>query len=460
MYGRSLRNLFFALDEPIDGPTYLKVGVSLMALKYIVDALVILWVAGIVWTPIDYLVPLVTLTGQKISRFPLPLNLFLLLWMLPFIWIGVTLSVRRTIDAGISPWTVVAFFIPLLNYVVMILLTRTPSKPRPADHGTSRHPSGDRGAAGPLRSTAFGAVAGAATGLAAAAIDLMLFRTYSGTLFLMTPFLIGMVSALVANSIEPRSRGELLTVGMIALGITGGLILLVALEGIVCVAMAIPVTLPLQLIGSVVGGLLSTRQTRPFIGLPMVLLLAPAGQFLDAITQRPELRTVTTSIEVNASPEAVWRHVVSFSDISAAPAWYFRTGLAYPLRARIEGSGVGAVRHCEFTTGAFIEPITAWDAPRRLAFNVAAQPPPLQEWSPYSAVYAPHLDGFFRTSRGEFRLVAIDGGRTRLEGTTWYSLDMRPVLYWNSIADAILHAVHRRVLEHVKAEAEGWSMQP
>jgi len=168
---------------------------------------------------------------------------------------------------------------------------------------------------------------------------------------------------------------------------------------------------------------------------------------------------VTTSIEVNAPPEAVWRHVVSFSDITAPPAWYFRTGLAYPLRARIDGSGIGAVRHCEFTTGAFIEPITAWDAPRRLAFDVAAQPAPLQEWSPYPAVYAPHLDGFFRTSRGEFRLVAIDGGRTRLEGTTWYSLDMQPATYWNSIADTVLHAVHRRVLEHVKAQAEEGSKQ-
>ena len=50
----------------------------------------------------------------------------------------------------------------------------------------------------------------------------------------------------------------------------------------------------------------------------------------------------------------------------------FKTGLAYPLRARLVGAGVGAVRHCEFTTGAFVEPITVWDAPHRLAFDVIA----------------------------------------------------------------------------------------
>jgi hypothetical protein len=43
------------------------------------------------------------------------------------------------------------------------------------------------------------------------------------------------------------------------------------------------------------------------------------------------------------------------------PVWIYGLGVAYPLRARIEGEGVGAVRHCEFTTGAFVEPITAWE---------------------------------------------------------------------------------------------------
>jgi hypothetical protein len=81
--------------------------------------------------------------------------------------------------------------------------------------------------------------------------------------------------------------------------------------------------------------------------------------------------------------------------------------------------------------------------------------PPLGEWSPYSRVHAPHLDGFFRTSHGEFRLVELAGGRTRLEGRTWYSLDMAPALYWTTIADTIVHAIHRRVLDHIKGEAEG-----
>lgn len=165
-------------------------------------------------------------------------------------------------------------------------------------------------------------------------------------------------------------------------------------------------------------------------------------------------RELYSAIVVDAAPAAVWEHVVSFAEIPTPPAWYFRAGLAYPVRARIEGSGVGAVRWCEFSTGAFREPITAWDEPERLAFDVTDQPPPLAEWSPYRDIYAPHVDGIFTTSRGEFRLVPLPGGRTRLEGRTWYSLRMQPLTYWTMISDAIIHRIHVRVLQHIKHEAE------
>ena len=44
----------------------------------------------------------------------------------------------------------------------------------------------------------------------------------------------------------------------------------------------------------------------------------------------------------------------------------------------IEGEGVGAVRHCVFSTGAFVEPITIWNEPRHLRFDVTAMPEPMR----------------------------------------------------------------------------------
>jgi hypothetical protein len=182
-----------------------------------------------------------------------------------------------------------------------------------------------------------------------------------------------------------------------------------------------------------------------------VLPLVAGGE---SLLVHPRECVVLSSVEIDAAPEVVWRHVVSFPDLPAERPWYFRWGIACPERARIVGQGVGATRYCEFTTGAFVEPITVWDEPRRLAFDVTEQPPPMFELSPYRHVHPPHLDGFLRSTQGEFLLIPLPQGRTRLEGRTWYTVDMFPQSYWTLWSDLLIHRIHLRVLEHVQRLAE------
>ena len=118
---------------------------------------------------------------------------------------------------------------------------------------------------------------------------------------------------------------------------------------------------------------------------------------------------------------------------------------------------MGAVRHCEFSTGPFVEPITAWEPPRRLAFAVTSQPPSMSELSPYKNVRAAHLEGYMTSKRGEFRLVALPNGRTRIEGSTWYTLSIFPEAYWTIFGEALLHSIHERVLGHIKNLSEAHS---
>jgi hypothetical protein len=124
------------------------------------------------------------------------------------------------------------------------------------------------------------------------------------------------------------------------------------------------------------------------------------------------------------------------------------------MGARIDGTGVGATRYCEFTTGRFVEPIRVWDPPSRLAFDVAEGPDPMFELSPYRHLHPPHLEGGFQSTRGEFRLVELPGGRTRLTGRTWYRLDIHPHAYWTVWTDWIIHRIHSRVLRHIQSLAE------
>jgi hypothetical protein len=167
----------------------------------------------------------------------------------------------------------------------------------------------------------------------------------------------------------------------------------------------------------------------------------------------PELRVVRTEVIIAAPPERVWQHVVSFPPLAQPDELLFRCGVAYPERAEIHGAGVGAVRHCVFSTGVFVEPIDVWDPPRRLHFQVTDQPEPMHEWSPYE-IHPPHLHNYLVSRRGQFLIEPLPDGRTRLEGTTWYTNRMWPAAYWGLWSDHIISTIHHRVLVHIQGLAE------
>ena len=290
--------------------------------------------------------------------------------------------------------------------------------------------------------------------LVAMGLELLKTWTYGFTIFVVAPVLIG---ALASWTVRPAS-------GMRAAGVGAGAILLatcsffaLGLEGALCILMALPLALPL----GALGGWLAYRANSPKAatgGVAMLLLLMPASLTWDA-RAIPPVFEVRSAIEIAASPEQVWKHVVSFSELPEPREWFFRAGLAYPRRAHIVGSGAGAVRYCEFSTGSFVEPVEIWNEPHLLRFRVTANPAPMHEWSPYAHVLPQHLHGYLISKQGEFRLTQMANGRTLLEGTTWYQHGLWPAEYWRWWPDAIIHRNHLRVLTHIRtlAEAEGLS---
>jgi len=231
------------------------------------------------------------------------------------------------------------------------------------------------------------------------------------------------------------------------------LFLLIGAEGVICIAMTVPIATPLALVGAAIAFQLK-RERKHLRRAGILLLLPPASLAWDMNAGMP-LFEVRSAIEINAPPETVWQNVVSFSELPEPQEWYFRTGLAYPRRAHIEGSGPGAIRYCEFSTGPFVEPIETWDPPRLLRFSVTENPAPMEEWSPYGKVTPRHLHGYLVSEKGQFRLTRLPGNRTLLEGTTWYRHGLRPAQYWRLWSDAIIHRIHLRVLNHIQALSEG-----
>jgi hypothetical protein len=445
----------------IDRGTYAVVGVLGFALKHNLDRLVASYVFGRPWGLFNYWEPL-----GKIGRIT---NLrsqdatfleTLLAFSLPFVWVGVVLTLKRLRSAGLPSPLVALFFVPFLNLLFFLLLCLLPertafetSPERPVRSSFSAFMPGNA-----LGSAALSLLFTVPPGIGIALIGTKLLVNYGWGLFVALPFTMGLAAALVYSSNGPRTLKGCVSVASLSIAVLGLVLLAIAVEGIFCLIMAIPIALPLAAFGGVCGYVVQKRRwlhdgTPAF--LSVLLVFVPGVQWAEhAAAIPPPTFEVRSSIEVNAPPERVWQKVVAFSEIPPPTEWMFRAGIAYPIRAEIVGSGPGAERHCIFSTGAFVEPIQVWDEPHQLKFSVTANPAPLEEWTPYAHIDPPHLHGFLVSNGGQFLLTPLPNGKTRLEGTTWYRHSLWPSSYWRLWSDAIIHRIHLRVLRHIRDEAE------
>jgi uncharacterized membrane protein YhaH (DUF805 family) len=446
---REWLSLWFTFDRPVSRRQYLLTGLLLAPVKYAGDLLLVWHGTGRPWYPQDYLNPASSLISQRLNGAPTTVLVLFGAWALPFLWIGVSMSMRRAMDAGRSAWLALLFFVPGVSYLFMAVMsvlptsTRIPAAaepPRPHEHKLPR--------------ALLAMAAGMALGLGMLTLSVYGLASYGIGLFLGTPFVIGAITAFLFNRSYPASERETQQVVLMTFCCIAGVLLVTAAEGAVCLLMAAPLGVLIGVMGAALGRRIALHDRGPLANAMLAVVMLPFAAAIDAGRPATPLREVRSSIVIDASPEVVWRSVIAFPPLPQPSELVFRAGIAYPKRAEIRGEGVGAVRYCIFSTGAFVEPITAWEPGRRLSFNVSEQPRPLHEWSPYAEIAPPHLDGYFRSRRGEFRLVGLPGGRTLLEGSTWYEMRLEPAGYWALFGDALIGRIHRRVLEHIRLHAE------
>ncbi|HAY75560.1 MAG TPA: hypothetical protein DCY32_07795, partial [Opitutae bacterium] len=378
---------------------------------------------------------------------------------LPFIYLGLVLTVKRLRSLGWPIYSSILFFVPFVNLLFFFLLSMLPqnsplewnrkNRPRTKEWLDRFLPRGKVACS----SMAMGLSATLGTLFVSLSLLTGVGQDYGWGFFVGLPFAMGLTSAVTYGHHERRSLWACLGVALLTLGFSFLLLLLLAIEGILCLLMAAPIALPLAAVGGWVGYLI---QNRAFLKNPSLSVFVATFLLMGfeekALPEAP-LFAVRSEVLVNAPPEKVWNHVVTFSELPPAEDWLFSLGIACPTCATIEGTGVGAIRHCNFNTGAFVEPITVWDEPNRLAFDVISQPPPMKELSPYD-IHPPHLDGHLESKRGEFRLRRFEQDKTILIGTTWYKHNMWPASYWKIWSDFLIGRIHRRVLNHVKKLSE------
>ncbi len=503
-------------DGTIDRLPYLVWGSGLVGVKYGLDTLISGAIFHRAWSWLNYISPGQVVDVLSLNGADQTFYAFMLLSSLPFIWVGIILTMRRLRGAGLPVWLCKLFFLPVINLVVFSTLCILPTqsdknifdqddnliddksvvKPQITESGEGANPAADVKSVPAVQSKSSqaarqsrqgnAALAPAGSALLPSSEDLIgdglyaivmtvpaaallgffgiaVLKAYGWGLFVGLPFAVGMSSAYFLGRNHLRSLKQCLLIAFLALSFLGAAVFFFAWEGMICLLMAAPIAYGLALMGALLGHSMQKKKNLPehhtriaIIALLFILPLSMGADYADQ-TEFPTC-LVRTSCEIKAPPETVWKYIIAFPKLPEPKEWIFHTGVAYPIGATIDGEGAGAVRHCNFSTGTFVEPITVWQPPSLLQFGVLSQPEPMKEMSIVHNIQPAHLNGYLNVHRGEFRLSPMENADgtigTRIVGTTWYQNRMWPASYWRIYADGIMHSIHTRVLTHIKSISE------
>ena len=359
------------------------------------------------------------------------------------------LSFRRANWSGQGYLLAVATVVPAVQLAAVAVLAALPRTKHPRG-GPHSMPGAD------TAHVIQGMLAGAAIIVAAVLVSALTLGSYGWSLFVATPFLVGVTTGYLANRRLLLSGGATARLVLAAAGLGTAALVGLALEGLVCILLAAPLGAMAALVGGAAGRAVAKVAhggSRPL----MSVALLPALFAMEAAAPPALPITSRAAVEIAASPEEVWAVLTRGGPIGGDPGLIGAAGLAYPVRGRLLGRGVGAIRLGEFSTGVARERVTEWQPGRRLAFAVLAQPPAMEEMSPYRHVHSPHVQGYFDTGVTRFSLVPLPGGRTRLAVEADHVLRVDPALYWEPLARLAIRMNLSRVLGDLKRKAESAS---
>ncbi len=313
----------------------------------------------------------------------------------------------------------------------------------------------------------FSAISRFALGIAFAvtygiATYLVIWMSREGAMALISGLILapmGIASAATAIS-DPTGEGDTwsaIVSGWIAISAVLVLSMLLFGETAICVIMAAP----FLALGSALGSLTTKQILRYFhasrpvnlvIALP--LMIFPLEQALPYPTHHG---SVTTVIEIAAPPEQVWNHTVAIPHIAPdeLPFTFGHgiVGVPHPIDARMNGTGVGAVRDLRWTGDVtFQEIVTEWDQDRRLGWDFHFGPESIP------ASVEQHISvtsDYLQLTSGDYTLTPLPGGRTRLELTTHYTVRTALNAYCAMWGRIFLGDFHHSVLTVIQARSEG-----
>jgi hypothetical protein len=266
------------------------------------------------------------------------------------------------------------------------------------------------------------------------------------------PIALGCISVYIAEIQRPQQVRLWFFLPWLSMLAALVVLLALALEGVICIVMLLPIGLPLASIGGALGGssarvVKSRRAKRLTMACVMVLPLL-ASPWEQQVFYQWETRRVENTIDIQSPPEVIWRNIERVPPIrreELPPSWAHMIGIPDPIEATLSHEGIGGVRNGYFAKGVqFVETIDVWEPGRRLAFTIVAQTNkiPATTLDEHVTVGGPHFDML----RGEYRLETLAHGVTRLHLSSRHRVSTDFNWYAHLWTDAVMSDLQKRIL--------------
>jgi len=235
-------------------------------------------------------------------------------------------------------------------------------------------------------------------------------------------------------------------------------VLLLAWEVAICIAMALPIVLPMTILGSVIVCALARRQNQRnqlHASLLGLLLLAPylAGPIEQRFPLATTIERVETTITITADAQTVWANIIRVPPIQRHERefrLYHFAGFPWPEEAAMPVEGMGGVRYARYENGlTFAEPVTAWKPYRTLRFDINIVEPERLPM-PLNGIGGP----FFDLLQGQFIIEPLAANQVRLHLISEHRLTTRFNRYGRVWTRFFLNDFQAHILGVVKGRAE------
>ncbi|MCI0711477.1 MAG: hypothetical protein L0154_15085 [Chloroflexi bacterium] len=288
----------------------------------------------------------------------------------------------------------------------------------------------------------------------ASTIGGVLMMTGSIAFLIGAPFVVGMLTVLIAPRQYKTKTTYALFMPAIPITLLSMFVLFFQLELIVCVCMALPFLVPF---GSLGGFLMSRYFTsrdgaskpQQMMGVALIpfLIFAVEAQ----VPKSTDTYTVRTERVINADAATVWATMINVPVISEAEHPYIfwhDLGVPHPVEADLVGEGVGAVRLARYDNGLQLqEPVTVWEPNHRFVFDVVVDE---NAPAPFHQVGGELID----VLQVGFEIEPLADGQVRLHLTTDYQLTTSLNFYGRLWFDYFLDQLQTYILDVIEARAE------